>query len=77
MARLKNSTVSPFDNVPRAGRHIVFDRITKDWIGFYDGNFVKSGSRNEVEEALNERAYNAAKLEGWAAGYRQALAEVA
>ena len=77
MARLKSSTVSPFDNVPQQGRHVVFDRISKDWHGFYNGHYVGSGSRNEVEEKVNASAYNAARLEGWAAGYRQALQEVA
>ena len=52
MARLKSSTVSPFTNVPSEGRHVVYDRLSHDWYGFFDGHFVKAGRRDEVEEAV-------------------------
>jgi hypothetical protein len=57
------------------GREVIFDRTMRDFLAYYDGNFL--GSRPRYAEALelcDAAAYDAARAEGYRAGFEAALA---
>lgn len=77
MATKRKSTTkyaSPFSDVPASGKCIRYDALSKDFSAFYNGNFLGSRThRAEAEALADAAAYEAARREGYEAGYRAAM----
>lgn len=84
MARSKDTTprtrrnlgASSFD-VPEKGPYKRYVKRCGFYV-WYDAQFL--GCRDnplDADKLLNDHTYNLARQEGWAAGYRQAIAELA
>lgn len=60
--------------IPEQGKHIVWDRISRDWYSFYNGNFLGSRAhRHEAERLADDAAYADARQSAYAEGFRAGM----
>lgn len=72
---VKRTPEDPFGhNPPARGKHVAYDRYTKDHYAYFDGRFIGARTtRREAEELLDDHAYDLARHEGFMAGYKAGL----
>jgi hypothetical protein len=57
------------------GKEIIYDRVLKDFLAYFNGNFLGSRPRYaEAAELADAAAYEDARRAGYAEGFRAALA---